>query len=430
MTHLNRPFLRAIALKEGSDGDGRSQPEVPGRRMSGPALLLATLFLGYLVYSADRYVFNTLLHSIQKTLSPLTGLQVGLLGSSIYVGVLCTVFLAGHLSDRYGRWKIIVAGLAVFTAFTWLIGLADSFTEVFAFRFVSGLGEGLFWPVAMAAVAARFSSRKGLGLGIFYTGFDAGGVFGASVAGSVLYLVGDWRPAFFVAPALGLVAIAGVVLARRAVERQEGDGRGLALGRDALRLVRQRGMIVILLFALLATWATVWQTVFLAYYYGTVLKLPDFYSALAVIPVPASGAVGKVLLGGLSDRWRRDRLLLVASLGMVGSYALFFGSSSFVVDVAASLSMGFSSSAIFPVMQSLAADRSGGRVGTAMGLTTTFQSAATILAPTTTGAMFFLGIGNAVALEAMIPAVLTVAVAALLREPRLEGRPCDKTGDR
>ncbi|HME18979.1 MAG TPA: MFS transporter [Nitrososphaerales archaeon] len=410
-------------MKAGSDAGGRSQGGSPAKSGNGAALLLGTLFLGYLVYAADRYVFNTLLHSIQKTLSPLTGLQVGLLGSAIYIGVLCTVFLAGHLSDRYGRWKIIVVGLAVFTAFTWLIGLADSFAEVFAFRLVSGLGEGLFWPVAMAAVASRFSSRKGLGLGIFYTGFDAGGVFGASVAGGVLYLVGDWRLAFLVAPTVGLAAIAGVILARRALERSEKEGPGITLGRDALDLLRQKGMVVILAFALLATWATVWQTVFLAYYYGTVLKLPDFYSALAVIPVPVSGAVGKVVLGGLSDRWRRDRLLVLASLAMVASYALFFGSSSFMIDVAASLSMGFFSSAIFPVMQSLAADRSGGRVGTAMGLTTTFQSVATILAPTTTGAMFFLGIGSAVALEAMIPALLTLAVAALLKEPRLEVRP-------
>jgi MFS family permease len=401
--------------------DGRET----GAHANSGALALAALFVGYLAYAADRYVFNTLLAPIQKSLA-LTSLQVGFLGSAIYVGVLFTVFLAGHLSDRFGRWKIMLAGLAIFTSFTWLIGLSGTFGEVFLFRFVSGLGEGLFWPVAMAAVATRFSSRKGLGLGIFYTGFDAGGVFGASVAGAVLYMTQQWQPAFFVAPAVGLVAVAGVLLARRAFERRGPGTDALALGRDALALVKKREFMLILVFAIAATWATVWQTVFLAYYYRNVLNLAAFYSAFAVIPVPAAGAVGKVVLGGLSDRWRRDRLLVAASLGMLASYAVFFGSSVFAVDVAASLAMGFFSAAIFPVMQSLAADRSGGRVGTSLGLTTTFQSVATILAPATTGAMFFLGVGTAVALEAMVPAALTLVAAFLLREPRVGADPPTK----
>jgi len=401
----------------GAAGEG-GEPRQIGMG-AGPAALLAVLFVGYLAYAADRLVFNTLLAPIQKSLG-LNGVQVGLLGSAIYVGVLCTVLLAGHLSDRYGRWRIIIAGLALFTAFTWLIGFSTSFEEALLFRLISGMGEGLFWPVAMAAVAARYGARKGLALGVFYTGFDVGGIIGAAVTGAVFYIAAAWQPAFFVAPTIGLVAIAGVLAGRKGLEWSGKDSSMLALGRDALAVLRRRGVVIILAFATFATWATVWQTVFLAYYYRSVLNLPVVYSALAYIPVPAAGIVGKVLLGGLSDRWRRDRLLLLASLGMVASYAVFFGSSDLAVDVAASLSMGFFSSALFPVMQSLATDRSGGRVGTALGLTTTFQSVATILAPFTTGAMFFIGVGTAVALEAMVPAVLTLVSAALLKEPRLE----------
>jgi len=401
-------------------GSRAEPPEPVSVNSSGPTAILAVLFLGYLAYAADRLVFNTLLSPIQKSLG-LTGPQVGLLGSAIYIGVLCTVFLAGHLSDRYGRWRIMAVGLIVFTSFTWLIGSSTSFAEVFFFRLVSGLGEGIFWPVAMAAVAARYQSRKGLALGVFYAGFDVGGIFGAAVTGAVLYLAGSWQPAFFVAPTVGLLAVAGVFVARRGLEWSGKDAHRVSLGRDAFALLRQRRMAVILVFALAATWATVWQTVFLAYYYANVLHLPAVWSALAYIPVPAAGIVGKVVLGGVSDRWRRDRLLLVLSLGMVISYAVFFGFSNLAIDVTASLAMGFLSSAIFPVMQSLAADQSGGRIGTALGLTTSFQSVATILAPSTTGLMFFLGVGNAVALEAMIPGVLTLFVAAFVRESRIEG---------
>ena len=179
-------------------------------------------------------------------------------------------------------------------------------------------------------------------------------------------------------------------------------------------------MAILVVFALLVTWATVWQPVFLVYYFNKVFNLGVPYAALLATPVLASGAVGKVVLGGFSDRWRRDRLLVCASAGMLASYAVFFESSNLTVNVAAALSMGFFSSSIFPVMQSIAVDRSEGKVGTALGLTTTSQSIATILAPLTTGAMFVLGVGRAVALEATVPAILTLAVALLLKDPRLE----------
>ncbi len=76
-------------------------------------------------------------------------------------------------------------------------------------RLISGLGEGLFWPVAMATVASVYQRRKGLALGLFYVGFDIGSVAGLSIGGIAYYLADSWRDAFFVAPTVGLVAIFG-----------------------------------------------------------------------------------------------------------------------------------------------------------------------------------------------------------------------------
>ena len=55
----------------------------------------------------------------------------------------------------------------VFTAFTWLVAFSANFAEAFAFRLVSGVGEGMFWPVAMAFVADYFRAQKGMALGVF-----------------------------------------------------------------------------------------------------------------------------------------------------------------------------------------------------------------------------------------------------------------------
>jgi MFS family permease len=348
----------------------------------------------------------------------LTNAEIGLLGSAQYIGVLCFVFLSGHLSDRYGRKLVLVVGLVIFTVFTWMIGLASSFIQAFVFRLISGFGEGIFWPVAMAAVATYFKNRKGLALGIFYVGFDVGSVAGLSLGGLAYSLSGDWRTAFFIAPSIGLFVIAGAAWLRDSLAASAQDSARIKLGRDAVGLLRQRNVILMMIFALLATWASVWQVVFLPYYFFTVLHFGILSSALFAATVSISGGVGKLVLGGTSDIWRRNRLLAVISLGVLLAYAFFFAVSNPLLDLLFAIIMGFFSSSIFPIMQALMVDSCRGRTGTALGLTTTSQSVATVISPIITASLFAMGVGRAVALNAMLPAALTLVVALMLKEPR------------
>jgi len=391
-----------------------------GRRLNyglSSTLFLLIMTLGYAVYAADRTVLASVLALMAPALS-LTNYEIGLIGSAQYIGVLCFVFLSGHLSDRYGRKTVLILGIVVFTLFTWLVGLSSSFLEAFVFRLVSGFGEGIFWPVAMAAVASYFKNRKGLALGIFYVGFDVGSVAGLSLGGLAYSLSGDWRPAFFVAPSIGLLVIAGAVRLKNEFKSSTGDTARIRLGRDALDLLKQRSVILMMAFALLATWASVWQVIFLPYYFFTVLHFGILSSALFSAVVAISGGAGKLLLGGTSDVWRRNRMLAVIALAVLLSYALFFAISNTILALSVAIIMGFFSSAIFPIMQALMVDICKGRTGTALGLTTTSQSVATVISPIITASFFAMGVGRAVALNAMIPAALALLVAMMLKDPR------------
>lgn len=377
--------------------------------------------LGYAVYAADRTVLASVLALMAPALS-LTNYEIGLLGAAQYVGVLCFVFLSGHLSDRYGRKLVLMVGLVVFTVFTWLIGIAGSFLEAFLFRLISGFGEGIFWPVAMAAVAAYFKERKGLALGIFYVGFDAGSVAGLSLGGLAYSISGNWRAAFVAAPSLGLLAIVGAAWLKSKFTSSGEEAARIRFGKDALELLRQRNVVLMMAFALLATWASVWQVVFLPYYFFTVLHFGILPSALFSAVVSISGGAGKLILGATSDLWRRNRLLAAISCAVLVSYAFFFATSNPFLDLLVAIVMGFFSSSIFPIMQALMVDSCSGRTGTALGLTTTSQSMATVISPIITASLFAMGVGRAVALNAMIPAALTLMVALVLREPRRTGR--------
>ena len=388
--------------------------QTSGTRLSAAAFLFV-MTLGYAVYAADRTVLSSVLAPMSASLG-LSNLEIGLLGSAQYIGVLAVVGAAGSFSDAYGRRRMVLFGLITFSLFTWLIAFATSFYAAFLFRLASGLGEGIFWPVAMASVADYFRDRKGLALGVFYVGFDAGSVAGLSIGGVAYYLTSAWQNAFLVAPVVGLAAVGGVYLLKSPFVCAGPLPRGISTGEAARALLRAPGMQLLMLFALLATWASVWQVVFLPFYFFKVMNFSVLSAALLSSLVSVSGGIGKVLLGGVSDRWSRNRVLVGLSAAVAASYGIFFFSTDFYISLASAMLMGFLSSAVFPVMQALVADRSGSYAGTGLGLTTTFQSVATVFSPAIAGYLLVLGVGKALALDAMVPAVL-MTLAALFLKP-------------
>jgi MFS family permease len=383
------------------------------------AAFLALLTMGYAVYATDRSVLSSVLGpmtdpNIMGSLSLSPG-QLGLLTAAQFIGVTCTVFLAGHLSDRYGRWHVMISGILVFTAFTWMIGLATSFLAAFTFRLISGFGEGAFWPVAMASITNYFGRRRGLSLGIFYVGFDIGSVAGLSIGGVTYALSNSWRPAFFYAPLLGLFVLAGAFLTRKHLPTAGEPSAGIKLGRDALDLLRQRNVTLTMIFALLATWSSILQVAFLPYYFYKVIHFTILTSALLSAVVAISGGFGKLIFGGLSDYLQKHRLLVVLTTMTLFSYALFFASFNLDLDLVGAISMGFFSASIFPIMQAYMTENSEGRMGSALGLSTSSQSIATVFSPFLAASLFTFGIGRVMALDSMIPIGLAIIVALFLR---------------
>jgi MFS family permease len=387
--------------------------------------LLLLLGAGYAVYAADRTVLSSVLKPMASSLA-ISNAELGLLVSAQYIGVLCVVFAAGTLSDKYGRFSVLLAGLVIFTAFTWLIGFAANFWEAFVFRLVSGFGEGLFWPVAMAAVAEFFGRRKGFALGIFYDGFDLGGAAGLTLGGLAFAFTASWRPAFFLAPTFGFFVIIGMLAWMRYGKREIQFDSSLPnkpaanLYRlHALELLKNRNMVVLATLAFVTTWASVWQVAFLPYYYSTVMHYSILFAALLASVVLIAGLAGKFTIGTISDHFNRKLMIFVILIAVTLSYLLFFSSpTSPALTLIGAVGMGFFTSSLFPVMQSLIADNSKGRIGTGLGIGTTAQSIATVIAPNITTLFFTLGVGRALALDAIIPAALSIVVALFLMETR------------
>lgn len=116
-----------------------------------------------------------------------------------------TALMAGVMADKYGRTRIMAAGLATWSAFTALSGIARSFLTLVAVRPFVATGEATLVPSATALLSERFPQhRRATAIGIFFMGLPLG--VGASffIAGQLGPLLG-WRTIFVMLGLIGLL---------------------------------------------------------------------------------------------------------------------------------------------------------------------------------------------------------------------------------
>jgi MFS transporter len=115
---------------------------------------------------------------------------------------------AGAIADRVNRKWLIVISLFVWSAVTYGMGYANTFTEIYWLRALMGVSEALYIPAGLSLIADWHSDKtRSLAVGIHMTGLYTGqaiGGFGATVAASY-----TWHTAFHW---FGLIGIAYALL--------------------------------------------------------------------------------------------------------------------------------------------------------------------------------------------------------------------------
>jgi len=145
-----------------------------------------------------------------------------------YALALATLLLtAGTLADRFGRRRLYLVGLSVFTAGSLLCGCAGSAALLIAARTLQGLGGSVMFATGLALIGSAFEGRqRGTAFGIWgmVTGFAS--ALGP-IAGGVLTSGVSWRATFLVNVPIGAVAVA--IVLRKVAETPIGRTRRLDL---------------------------------------------------------------------------------------------------------------------------------------------------------------------------------------------------------
>jgi len=165
--------------------------------------LIATILGSSLAFVVGSIV-NVALPSMQATFeTDAAGAQWIVNAYLLPVGAF--VLMGGALGDHYGRKKIFLGGLILFTAATLACALAPALSLLFAARALQGLGAALLAPNSLAIIADGFSDdERGRAVGAW----AAAGAMAAAVApvlGGWLVDLASWRWAFAIVlpPAIG-----------------------------------------------------------------------------------------------------------------------------------------------------------------------------------------------------------------------------------
>lgn len=109
-------------------------------------MIAGLLVLAWIIESMEIGVAGAIIPILKEQMG-LSSSQVGLLAISSTLGIVIGLAPAGVLADRYGRKKILVAGVASSSFFILIAGAFPNFWWVVAMRFLAGLGEGAVFPL-------------------------------------------------------------------------------------------------------------------------------------------------------------------------------------------------------------------------------------------------------------------------------------------
>jgi EmrB/QacA subfamily drug resistance transporter len=194
-------------------------------------IALAIIVTCQLMVVLDATVVNIALVPIKHSLHFSTaGLSWVIDAYSLAFGGL--LLLGGRAGDVFGRRRMLIIGLSIFTTASLLGGMANSSTMLLLTRAVQGVGAALAAPSTLSLISATFEEgpERNKALGIFTAVSAGGGSLGLILGGALTSWV-SWRWVMFINVPIGLAII---LLAPRFVPEPPRNGGRLDVAGAAL----------------------------------------------------------------------------------------------------------------------------------------------------------------------------------------------------
>jgi EmrB/QacA subfamily drug resistance transporter len=198
------------------EGGAPTEPPTETRPSRQDWWILAVVLIGTFMAILDAFIVNVALPTLQRTIgADSSDLELVLASYTLVYAVF--LITGGRLGDIFGRKRMFLIGMGVFTFSSAMCGLSPSPDSLIVSRAIQGFGAAMMFPQILSIIQITFQGQpRVVALGIFATVIGLAAVFGQVLGGLLiqLNLAGlSWRPIFLVNVPIGIAGVIGGMLA-------------------------------------------------------------------------------------------------------------------------------------------------------------------------------------------------------------------------
>ena len=348
--------------------------------------------------------------------------QLGVFFSAGILGLLPGALIGGRFADRIGRKKVLIWSTATFAIFTLCTVWVNSFNSLLAVRFLAGAGLGGAMPILITLASEAVSPQnRGRAVGLMYCGMPVGAAILSLIAATEFGA--NWKNVFYLGGLLPIFAIPLMMLflpeSKEYLKTQNKTAAELA--------VAPQGSFKDLfnsdnLLRTMCIWISYFFTLMVVYI--MLSWLPSLFMELGFTRKDGSTAqfyfmvtatIGTVILGMLTDRWKKAYVILLMYGGILAGLLALNGASSLnQMYMAAALAGAFVigcqgvlyafGSIVYPTEVR----------ATGVGMASAVGRIGAMLGPVIAGQLLTAGFGAAGVITAAIPCIIISAVCMLI----------------
>ena len=347
--------------------------------------------------------------------------QLGVFFSAGILGLLPGALVGGRFADRIGRKKVLIWSTAIFAVFTLCTVWVNSFNSLLAVRFLAGAGLGGAMPILITLASEAVSPQnRGRAVGLMYCGMPVGAAILSLIAATEFGA--NWKNVFYLGGLLPIFAIPLMMLflpeSKEYLKAQNKTAAELA--------VAPQGSFKDLfnsdnLLRTLCIWVSYFFTLMVVYI--MLSWLPSLFMELGFTRKDGSTAqfyfmvtatIGTIILGMLTDRWKKAYVILLMYGGILAGLLALNGASSLnQMYMATALAGAFVigcqgvlyafGSIVYPTEVR----------GTGIGVASAVGRIGAMLGPVIAGQLLTAGFGAAGVITAAIPCIIISALCML-----------------
>ncbi len=354
--------------------------------------------------------------------------QLGVFFSAGILGLLPGALLGGRIADRIGRKKVLIWSTAVFAVFTLCTVWVNSFNSLLVVRFLAGAGLGAAMPILITLASEAVSvQNRGRAVGLMYCGMPVGAAILSLVASTDFG--SNWKNIFYLG---GLLPIIVIPIMMKFLPESKEFLKSQNKTEAEIAAAPQGSFKDLFnsdnLFRTLFIWVSYFFTLMVVYI--MLSWLPSLFTELgfsrkegatAQFYFMVSATIGTIILGMLTDRWKKAYVIVLMYGGILAGLLALNAAGSLTQMYMASALVGAFVIGCQGVLYAF-----GGIVyptevrGTGIGVASAVGRIGAMLGPAIAGSLLTAGFGATGVISAAIPCIIISAVFMLLLVRRIQ----------